>query len=121
MSDNPADDVLAELRAARKGAPEGPPPIERTFIPLPAGTRMCLHPTAQIDGGARRVVCKGCGVDLDPIKVLEKVAGEYRWMLHIRTETRHLEATVERLKAEVAKLRATRNRIKAVVATKVAP
>lgn len=78
-----------------------------------AEAQACPHRGSTIDGKARTLVCRACGVPLDPIDVLARLAyareqeitTAHRW----RRETNDLMKTAERLRREEAN---AKNRIR---------
>lgn len=62
MSDD-VDDVLGVLRGDL-------PPIAST----PRKRNQCPHRRSLVDREDRRVTCRDCGVDLDPIEVISQIA-----------------------------------------------
>jgi len=72
----------------------------------------CPHRTHVVDGTARVVQCKACGVALDPIKCIEQYAADPAWILHARKERAALEKEIDALKQERLKLRAAKRRAK---------
>lgn len=81
---------------------------EAAFEDLPVRTkhapRTCWHRErgAYVDEAARKVSCRGCGVDLDPIEVLSWIARDRESLVRrdqaLRRERDYLEREVERLK-----------------------
>lgn len=67
--------------------------------------RECDHTTALVDASARVVICGSCNVELDPIKVLYKIAGDASWVRSMREEKRALHQALHTLKCELTKVR----------------
>jgi hypothetical protein len=66
----------------------------------------CFHSgMALVDGLARTIECSVCGVALDPIDVLTKIANDADWTVTLRTEKMQLSKEIEALKEERAKLK----------------
>lgn len=64
----------------------------------------CEHQASFVDEQARRVTCRACGVELDPVHVLAKLAGSREYLVRqgrsLRHEAASLQATVDRLKRD---------------------
>lgn len=95
--------IVPSLRAAV------PTPEEIAQLPqsgLRQGTA-CHHERSRVDKQARRVFCRDCGVDLDPIDVLAKCArltDQWTWL---HANKRELVRDIEDLKRQRDNLRAS--------------
>jgi hypothetical protein len=81
--------------------------------PLPLSTDHsghCSHASKRLLLGLRRIVCRSCGAQLDPIEVIRGISREwdrYAWMLGQRAG---LLREIEALKIEVRNLKAQKRR-----------
>lgn len=66
--------------------------------------RSCAHTRSWVDEAARKLKCRDCEVDLDPIDVLATLACRREQLVHhgmrLRSEVEHLSERVEELKRE---------------------
>ena len=76
----------------------------------PARKPWCGHYHASVDRSARKVWCRDCGIDLDPIDTLVQVARKGDMYLRMRDETRALTAKLEELQRQVKNAKAQRKR-----------
>jgi len=90
-----------------------PPPdnvrrIDFSPIGLSSGrvAQYCTHSHSIVDGHARKVRCKACGVDLDPIEVLAKLARRADAFLWTVKEERRIKERITELKKEEARIKA---------------
>ncbi len=81
-------------------------PLERA----PWRSDTCAHARSRVDARARTVTCVACGVAVDPIDVLDKIANDPEWLKRARADRRRLQAEIEELRGEVMKLRAARRK-----------
>jgi chromosome segregation ATPase len=75
-----------------------------TVRPADWRPRTCAHERSVVSQRARTLQCRDCGVDLDPIDVLSRLANqrerELRDAMHVRRELDYLRAELERLRRE---------------------
>lgn len=88
------------------GPPADVPPVVRGYF---EGGR-CFHRAFEVDHFARKVRCRACKVDLDPIDCLHQLT-TYDWE-YIAAESKRFREEHAALKAEVAKMRAARNALR---------
>lgn len=100
MADEPIDafTLLAEAASADV-------PIVSKRAPGQAVGGACRHRQSHFDRLARRVWCRDCGVDLDPIAVIADLAGEWDRLLDARRETARLHKEIADLEAQRKRLR----------------
>jgi hypothetical protein len=107
----PTPDQLAEIGrgiiALAKAAPSSFP-----LVQAPWSMTTCRHVERNVDVRARTVTCRACGVALDPIVVLDDIAKDASWVLHMRLEKRKLTEECAALKIEASRLRAAAKRRK---------
>lgn len=64
----------------------------------------CDHARSWVNEADRTVECRDCGVALDPIRVLAKLADRREWLVRdgmmLRNEATHLRTLVEKLKRD---------------------
>jgi hypothetical protein len=83
-------------------------PVSRKLI---GASGYCLHYSMGVfvDALSRKVVCKKCAVELDPIQALSELAQTWDWE-EARRAKRTAEAEATRLLADVARLKSLRSR-----------
>lgn len=92
-------DNVVDLSDARGRLPE----IRRARH---VGIVFCSHSgMVDVDVDARRVICNKCGVDLDPISVLEKIACKVEQVLELRDEEKRLIDRIVELRQEERRIK----------------
>ncbi len=79
-------------------------------VALPSYDRDTHEHHAHVDNRARTVVCGTCGVPMDPIAALYRVACEASWVASLRRDRADLEREIAGLKVEVSNLKAAKKR-----------
>jgi hypothetical protein len=72
--------------------------------------RACHHDQSVVDEAARTVLCRACGVALDPVAVLARIAHNREGLVHrgmmLRAEAEHLQKRVDDLGRKEKNLKA---------------
>lgn len=100
MGDDPIDafDLLAQAASADV-------PIVFQRAPGQPIGGACRHRQSHFDRSARRVWCRDCKVELDPISVIADLASEWDRLLDARRETARLRQEIGELEKKRKSLR----------------
>ena len=126
MSDDSEFDAVMEAIDAAKAGRQ-PPRGDAPVVVGSTGGLLCFHGACVVDGHARRVQCRKCGVDLDPIEQLVLVArrsdlrGFYEERARLEKEIAALKEAAPKLRAIYSRLRAKVKSVRAELAAKGVP
>jgi hypothetical protein len=107
---NNSDNILAELLGVDANELRDGAPSHMLTVGHIAGSCPLPRHRAVVDSRARRVRCKSCGVDLDPIEVITDLARHHEWYARLITDGNRLAKEVAELEQQHAKLKAATRR-----------
>ncbi len=101
------------LRVCKAGEVGPPRPGPTEYAPLPLTTdhsKSCQHERSKAFPGLRKIVCQGCGADLDAFDVVLKLSREFDKHQWARDEHAKLRREIEGMEVRVRNLKAQKRR-----------
>jgi hypothetical protein len=99
---------MSELTVIEGGGEDAGPPV--CTINPDVKARACWHPRVELDGKARKVLCKECGVERDPFDALLVLADKLErykdWGTRYKGEAKRAKEELDDLKRQVRNAKA---------------